>query len=107
MSVKNILVTIILIFSISACTWVELTEEGEKARVLSASEVTSCTFVGKTTSSTTAKVIGVKRHDNAINDELVSLARNSAIRLGGDTVVADGPVEDGKQTFKVYRCIPR
>jgi len=107
MSLKTILFSSILVLSLSACTWVKLTEDGEKARLLSASEVTKCTFVGKTTSSTTAKVIGVKRHDNAINDELTSLARNSAKRLGGDTVVAEGPAVDGKQTFLVYRCIPQ
>ena len=35
------------------------------------------------------------------------LARNSAINLGGDTVVADGEIKDGMQTFKVYRCVPQ
>lgn len=107
MSLNKILLTSLFILSLSACTWVELSSEGEKARVLSASEVTKCSFVGKTTSTTTEKVLGVKRHENAINDELISLARNSAIRLGGDTVVAEGEAVDGKQTFLIYRCIPQ
>lgn len=106
MTLKKILPLSLLVSLLSGCTWVELSSDGEKARVLTAAEVTNCSYVGKTTSITTEKVVGVKRHDNAINNELISLARNAASRLGGDTVVADGPVESGRQTFLVYRCIP-
>ena len=95
------------VFSMSACTWVQLSEEGKKVRVLSANEVAKCKPVGQTTSTTTAKLVGVKRHQNAIKDELETLARNAAINLDGDTIVADGPMVDGKQTYKVYRCVPR
>ncbi|MCP4077849.1 MAG: DUF4156 domain-containing protein [Gammaproteobacteria bacterium] len=106
MRFKIILLLPLLIFSLSACTMVKLTAEGEKARVLSAEEVTKCTYVGKTTSTTTEKALGVKRHEDALNLELVSLARNAAGRLGGDTVVAEGPEKEGRQSFRVYRCIP-
>ncbi|MCK5665224.1 MAG: DUF4156 domain-containing protein [Thiotrichaceae bacterium] len=103
---KITVLNLLLILSLSACTTVKLTTEGEKARVLSADEVTKCTYVGKTTSTTTEKVVGLKRHDNALSLELVSLARNAASRLGGDTVVAEGPAEEGRQSFLIYRCIP-
>ena len=106
MRLKKILLLPLLIFSLSACSNVKLTTEGEKARVLSAEEVTKCTYVGKSTSTTTEKVVGVKRHDDALSLELVSLARNAASRLGGDTVVAEGPAEEGRQSFLIYRCIP-
>jgi len=102
---KKLLFTSVLF--IQACTFVELTEQGEKARVLSADEVKHCVYVGKTTSTVTDKVVGVKRHQNAINFELTTLARNSAKNLGGDTVVADAPEVDGTQVFSVYRCIPK
>ena len=89
----------------SACTWVDLSQQGEKVRVLDATEVSSCKLLGQTTSNTTAKVAGVRRHDNAINYELVALARNAAARMGGDTIVAEASESDGHQTFLVYRCI--
>jgi starvation-inducible outer membrane lipoprotein len=107
MPINKILLLSVLLFSLSACSMVKLTTEGEKARVLSAAEVSKCTYVGRTTSTTTEKVVGVKRHDKALNLELVSLARNAARRLGGDTVVAEAPAKDGRQTFLVYRCIPQ
>ncbi len=105
---NKIYITILLFSSMvtSACTWVQLTEEGEKVRVLSAEEVTKCTLVGQTTANTKAKVVGVNRHDNAVDYELTALARNAAVNLGGDTVVPAGDIIEGTQAFKVYRCVP-
>ena len=40
-------------------------------------------------------------------EELKLLARNSAVDLQGDTVVAITPVAGGRQTFAVYRCMPQ
>ncbi len=97
---------LLLSLLLSACSFVTLTAEGEKVRVLSSDEVTKCEHVGQTTSKTTSSVV-VKRHDNAVSDELASLARNSAVELGGDTVVPDGDMKEGKQTFQVYRCVPK
>jgi hypothetical protein len=90
-----------------SCGWVELTAEGEKVRVLTASEVAKCQRLGKTTASVTEKVAGVRRHDEQILSELTIIARNAAINLDGDTVVAVGEEKDGKQVFDVYRCVPR
>ena len=92
---------------LSACTWVEPTVQGEKVRVLSAEEVTKCTKVGQTQVSLLAKLAGIERNPQKVQDELNVLARNSAVELDGDTVVPISPVEDGKQTFAVYRCVPR
>ncbi len=107
MKIQNSLGVLLLAMIVSACTWVQLTAEGEKVRVLSDAEVTQCTLVGQTTANTTEKLAGVKRHDNALEFELTSLARNSAANLGGDTIVPAGSIVDGKQTFKVYRCVPQ
>ena len=91
---------------ISACAFVDPTLEGEKVRVLESDEVTRCQLLGKTTSSTKDKIAGVRRHQDVIDHELTSLARNSAAGMGGDTVVAASAEKDGKQTFEVYRCVP-
>ncbi|MCK9531033.1 MAG: DUF4156 domain-containing protein [Gammaproteobacteria bacterium] len=92
---------------LSACTWVHLTPEGEKVRVLDADEVTQCQMLGRTTVSLAAKIAGIERHPEDVQKELNMLARNSAVDLRGDTVVATSPVENGKQTFAVYRCMPQ
>jgi hypothetical protein len=90
---------------LSACSFVDLTQEGEKVRILEASEVSSCKHLGQSTASTQEKALGVRRHDKAINNELTSLARNTAVKMGGDTIVAEGPEDGGKQTFLIYKCV--
>lgn len=90
---------------LQACAWVKLTPEGEKARVLSAAEVSSCRKLGKTTVSVKGDIGGLERLPERVQAELDILARNSAADLGGDTVVPAGEPKDGKQVFEVYRCI--
>ena len=102
---KKHLLILFLAFSLSACTWVKLTPEGEKVRVLSAQEVQSCTKKGKTTVSVKADIAGIERDQDKVKEELEILARNSAIDLNGDTVVPASEIKDGKQVFDVYRCI--
>lgn len=89
----------------TACTWVELTPGGEKARVLDASEITHCKKLGTTTSSVLSKVSIVERSEDKVADELARLARNAAADMGGDTVVPASDISEGKQSFTVYRCI--
>jgi len=102
---KKLLPILILALALSACTWVDLTPGGEKVRVLSAPEVQSCTKKGKTTVSIKADVAGIERNREKVKEELETLARNSAVELNGDTVVPTSKIENGKQTFDVYRCI--
>jgi hypothetical protein len=91
---------------LTACTWVKLTPAGEQVKVMNMEAVADCRRVGKTTVSTLSKVVGLHRYEESMQDELNTLARNSAAELGGDTVVAISPIEGGKQLFEVYRCKP-
>jgi len=89
----------------SACSWVSLTPGGEKIRVLDTGDVADCQELGKTMVSLKAKVAGINRNEAQVEKELAMLARNSAADMGGDTVVVATPVEEGKRTYKVYKCI--
>jgi len=93
--------------ALSACTWVETTGQGEKVRVLSAAEVVKCKKLGTTTVSLMDKLAGIRRSPQKVQQELNTLARNSAVELDGDTVVPVGEPEEGRQVFEVYRCMPR
>jgi len=102
---KKLLSILLFTFTLSACTWVELTPEGEKVRVLSLSEVQSCKKKGKTTVSLKDKIAGIERNKKKVQKELEMLGRNSAVSINGDTIVATSDVMDGKQAFDIYRCI--
>ena len=94
-----------LVLTLTACTWVKLTSGGEKVRVVSADEVQSCTKKGKTTVSLKADIAGIDRNREKVRKELETLARNHTDELNGDTIVPASAIENGKQTFNVYRCI--
>jgi starvation-inducible outer membrane lipoprotein len=91
-------------FLLSACTTMKLTEGGEKIRILDPNEVSSCKNLGRTNTAVTAKVI-FERPAEAVAKELEMVARNSAARMGGDTIVPLTVIENGQQTFVVYKCI--
>jgi len=94
-----------LVWTLSACTWVKPTPEGEQVRVLNASQVSICKKLGNTTVSLMAKVGFVERNEETVSEELVTLARNSGGSMGGDTVVPASGIEEGEQSFDVYKCL--
>jgi hypothetical protein len=89
---------------LSACSTLKLSTGGEKVRVLDPSEVESCRELGKTNNSVTAKIVFDKAEEQ-VAKELRILARNSASRMGGDTIVPLTVIEAGHQTFVVYKCV--
>lgn len=104
MRIKSLLL-VAAVLGLMACSWVKLTPEGEKVRVLTAQEVASCKKLGKTTANVADKVAGMERKEHIVKENLEALARNAAAEMGGDTVVVASPIQDGKQTFDVYRCV--
>ena len=90
---------------INSCASVEMSSGGKKVRVLAPNEVSSCKHLGKSNNSVTAKVAGVKRPIETIESELMTMGRNSASDMGGDTIVPLTVVTDGKQSFNIYKCV--
>jgi Domain of unknown function (DUF4156) len=89
------------------CALVELTPAGAGVRLASAEAVVTCTNLGRITASVIDKVGFLPRHPDAVQDNINVTARNSAANMGADTIVPASKVEDGKQTFDVYRCLRR
>ena len=95
------------LFVLASCETIELTREGEKARVLSPDDVKNCQKNGAATVSIGENYLGlVPKRSSTIANQLLRLARNSAIHMGGDTVVPMSKMDRGQQTFAVFRCIP-
>jgi hypothetical protein len=59
----------------------------DKVSLLEASQVDGCLSKGSTTVSVLAAVGFISRSDEAVEANLLQLARNSAIDAGGDAVV--------------------
>ncbi|MCB1672639.1 MAG: DUF4156 domain-containing protein [Gammaproteobacteria bacterium] len=92
------------LFVLSACSWVRVTPEGVPVRLLNSNQISTCTRLGTTTSTTSSRVLFVPRGSEKVQAELVDLARNEAGLMGGNAIVADSTVDSGRQHFIVYSC---
>ena len=89
---------------VSACTWVTLAPEAERVRLADVSTVSECEKIGKVRATTAQKAWLFPRSQAKVQQELATLARNDAAKMGGDTVAGVTEVRDGSRTFHVYRC---
>jgi hypothetical protein len=103
---KRIVSLSVIAVLLQGCSWVKLTPEGEKARVLTGAETRNCTKLGITTVSMATKVAIIPLNQKKVKAELENLARNSVADFkGGDSVAPLGDPQEGKQTFEIYDCV--
>lgn len=101
-----LLLTAGLLMTLAACgnTWVQITPEGRNVQLATAAQVGGCTRVGTANVNALDNIGFVQRGANRLQEELVDLARNEGGRLGGNRVVPESTIDEGRQTFGVYRC---
>ena len=102
--INNIIVAALALVMLAGCAWVKLEPGAEEVRVLEGGGTAGCERLGQITASVRDRVAAVQRRATKVEEELATLARNSALELGGDTIVPLGPVDDGQRSFAVYRC---
>jgi len=89
----------------SACgTWVNVTAAGELVSVATPAQVQSCTRIGSSTTNALSEIVFVERGTAKLQQELIDLARNEAGDMGGNRIVVETPITDGRQSFGVYSC---
>ena len=84
--------------------FIEKKSGSEAVSVVDAKQVEQCQSIGKVTSSVTAKVGFISRSVEGVEENLLQMAKNSAIEDGGDSLVKAESTEFGKRVFKVYKC---
>jgi len=97
-------VTILTLVLLGGCTWVKPEPGSERIRIASADAVAACTRQGTTRASLRDRVASVQRKPGKVAEEIETLARASALEMGGDTLVPIGPVVNGAREFVVFRC---
>jgi hypothetical protein len=89
----------------TACSWVKVSEQGSNVAVANAANVRSCDKVRSVNVKVKDNFVGsMKRSPEKVATELTNLARNEATQFGGDTIVPVSLVQDGRQSFDVYKC---
>ena len=87
-----------------SCTWVKPTTQGANVAVANAANVRGCVLQREVTESVPSKLGPIKRSAEKVATELTTLARNDAINFSGDTIVPISGIENGHQSFNVYKC---
>ena len=104
---KKILLILSLssVLFLSACSWVKPLPGAHRVALLQASEVADCTKLGSTTSSALESIGLYDRDTEALRRDLILLAKNEAINMRGDTIVALSSIQNGRMEFAIYRCV--
>lgn len=98
------LAVLLLSLLVSGCTWVPITEEGAQVQVRAADQVQDCEPKGRVTAVVKHKIGGIVRSEEKVREELRTMARNEAARMGSNALVAETEPTDGRQVFLIYRC---
>ena len=101
---KNFLLVAIAAIALTGCTWVQLTAEGENVSLAGVDVIGNCERIGRATAKTLGTIVAGERGGGRLQEELLTLARNEAGRMGGNTVVPESLINDGEQDFGVYNC---
>ena len=89
-----------------ASKMIEVRPGSDLVTVASATQVAGCQPKGKATVGVLSEVAFVTRSPEAVEANLLQLARNAAVDAGGDTVVKGSSMEYGKRSFEFYKCRP-
>jgi hypothetical protein len=105
----NLTVITSLLAALSGCASSDLIDVrpgSEKVAVADGEQVAGCQSKGKITVNVLAKVGFVNRSVESVDANLLQLAKNGAVDMGGDTVVKGERPEFGRRTFAIYKCRP-
>ena len=105
---KVLLGCLIITGSLSGCasSFIETKSGSEGVAIVDASKVSSCELQSKVTSSVLSKVWFISRSQESVEENLLQMARNSAVENGADTIVKGESSQFGERTFALYKCRP-
>lgn len=89
---------------LAGCAWVSLDPGAQGVAVRDTGSVSACERLGKTHTNTKAHVGFIRRRQSVVEEELTNLARNEAVRMGGNAIAPLGPPAEGRQDFAIYQC---
>lgn len=102
---RTVVLALVLLPVVSACTWVKMAPGGAQVRVAAAGQdLSSCERRGEISVSVKDRLGPYSRNDIKVRDELETLARNEAPGLGADTVQPKAAPNDGEQRFLAFSC---
>jgi len=100
---KRVLVSV-LCLGLAGCAWVSLDPGASVVTQRDADSVGNCKRLGKTHTQTLDGLGFIPRRPSRVEEDLLALARNEAVRMGGNVVSPLSGIDAGEQDFAIYRC---
>jgi hypothetical protein len=97
-------ISVVTVLSGCSSLFIDRRVGSELVTLADADKVANCQSKGKVTLNVLAKMGFVERTTEAVDKDLLQMARNAAIDAGGDTVVKGDRPDVGTQTFAIYKC---
>lgn len=98
------IVPIALAVLFGGCAGPGSARKANAVRDLTADDLAGCTPAGSVHVSVADRLAQLQEVDGAVQEELRTLAAQSAVQLGGNAIVAVTGIDNGSQSFDVYRC---
>lgn len=95
---------LVCLYAFAGCTWVKPIGQAAEVALVQPTHVVQCQSLGTTRVSVKDRLGILKRSERKVSEELSTLAKNSAVSMGGDTIVEKTEVIDGAQDFAIYQC---
>lgn len=103
-TIRAMIAAVVCVLLASCANWVEVNPQARGVAVLDKAQTSDCHYLGTTDAAVLIEAGFLPRNSQAINADLVNLARNDAADLGGNAVAALNEQQDGHQTFGIYQC---
>ena len=98
-------IVVLAAIALAACSdLVQVKPGADAVHVSSIAGAGNCAAHGSVHVSVIHNIGPFDRSALTVEDELATLARNSAAASGGDTVAPNGPVLNGARDFNIYVC---
>lgn len=107
MSTKKLLAPLALsVLLLGGCSSTMIGERvgADQVILADATQVSKCKSLGRTTLSVLSSLGPITRSAEAVEDNLLQMARNEAVDKGGDTVVKGASMEYGKRSYEIFKC---
>jgi len=97
---------LLAVLALSACAsnLVSQRPGSDSVAVLDAKQISQCQSKGSISVSVMAEVGPFTRSADAVEGNLLQLARNGAVDAGADTVVKGNSMTYGKRNYDLYKC---
>ena len=100
----SVLISSVIALTLTSCATVKPTPGSEAVQLITQEMGAQCQRLGSASAQVLDEFAYLPRGEAPMADELLVLAKNEAVKMGGNAVATAGDIVDGTRNFVVYLC---